>query len=225
MDHHWESYGFYAPAVTPYAEFDLFCRIKQAGGDDWMEIEDPYRYIGESTVYASKPKLLINASGDQFFMPDALRYYWNDIPGTKHVRIMPNSSHGMDEGDTYDQVLATAIAWGKNVKDGNANPSYNWTCNVDGSITMTTGSTPSGGVKLWQATNPNARDFRVESIGTVWTSTTVPGTTSFTGYCPPPAQGWTAFFLEADFGNDHKYTSEIVVTPDTLPFAGTHCMP
>jgi len=41
---------------------------------------------------------------------------------------------------------------------------------------------------------------------------------------PPPAQGWTAYFVEVDFCGDQKYTSEIVITPTTLPFAGTHCM-
>ncbi|MCX5772081.1 MAG: PhoPQ-activated protein PqaA family protein [Candidatus Hydrogenedentes bacterium] len=226
MDHHWESYGFYAPAVDPYSAFDLFCRIKCPTGVDWMEIEDPYRYFGESTTVSNKPKCLVNASGDQFFCTDSLRFYWNDIPGpgTKHVRIIPNTSHGMEEPGAYDAALATAIAWGKKVKNGAAQPVYSWVVNGDNSITVTCGSQPSGGAKLWQATNPTARDFRYELIGAAWTSTTLPGTTSFTGYCPPPAQGWTAYFVEVDFGNDEVYTSEIVIAPDILPFAGTHCL-
>ncbi|MCX5772080.1 MAG: PhoPQ-activated protein PqaA family protein [Candidatus Hydrogenedentes bacterium] len=228
MDHHWESYGFYSSAVQPYADFDLFCRLKtEPGAEDWLLIEDPYTYLGTSSTIANKPKLLINASGDQFFMPDSLQYYWNDIPGpgTKHVRIIPNASHGMEEGDSFNQALYTALAWGTKVDDGAAQPVYNWTVDANG-ITVTCGSTPSGGAVMWQATNPTARDFRVETIGTVWTSSALinQGNNTYVGYCPPPAEGWTAYFVQVDFGNDEKYTSEIVITPDILPFAGTHCL-
>jgi PhoPQ-activated pathogenicity-related protein len=192
---------------------------------NWMNIEDPYQYFGESATLSNKPKLMINASGDQFFCTDSLRFYWNAIPGpgTKHVRIIPNASHGMEEPGTYDAALATAMAWGKKVKSGSAQQVYSWVVNGDNSITVTTGTTPSGGVKLWQATNPTARDFRFELIGAAWTSTTLPGTTSFTGYCPAPAQGWTAYF-EVDFGSDEIYTTQVVINPDTLPFDGTHCL-
>ena len=227
MDHHWESYGFYSSAVEPYAAFDLFCRIKIPPADDWKIIEDPYSYLGVSTVIANKPKLLINASGDQFFMPDSLQYFWNDIPGpgTKHVRIIPNASHGMEEGDSFDQALNTALAWAGKVDDNVAQPVYNWTVDGNG-ITVTCGSTPSGGAVMWQATNPTARDFRVETIGTVWTSSPLydQGGNTYVGYCPAPAEGWTAYFVQVDFGNNEIYTSEIAITPNVLPFAGTHCL-
>ncbi len=226
MDHHWESYGFYAPAVDPYSAFDLFCRIKCPAGVDWMNIEDPFCYFGESATISNKPKLMINASGDQFFCTDSLRFYWNQVPGpgTKHCRVIPNASHGMEEGDSFDQALATAMAWGTKVKDNAAQPVYSWVVNGDNSITVTCGSQPSGGARLWQATNPTARDFRYELIGGVWTSSVLPGTTTFTGYCPPPAEGWTAYFVEVDFGSDQKYTTQVVINPDTLPFDGTHCL-
>ncbi len=227
MDHHWESYGFYAPAVDPYAAFDLFCRIKVPPADDWKQIEDPYEYFGESTVIANKPKLLVNASGDQFFCTDSLRFYWNDIPGpgAKHVRVMPNASHGMEEGTSFDDALATFSSWASNVKNGAANKPYSWVVNPDNSITMTCGQTPSS-VVLWQATNPNGRDFRYELIGGVWTSSPLydQGGNTYVGYCPPPAQGWTAYFVQADFGNDEIYTTQVVINPDVLPFEGTHCL-
>ena len=123
-----------------------------------------------------------------------------------------------------DQALATAMAWGTKVKNGAAQQVYSWTVDANNVITVTCGSTPSGGAKLWQATNPTARDFRYELIGGVWASTVLSGSTTFTGYCPPPAQGWTAYFVEVDFGSDEKYTTQVVINPDTLPFDGTHCL-
>ena len=110
------------------------------------------------------------------------------------------------------------------MKNGNANASYTWTVQADNSILFTTGSTPDS-IVMWQATNANARDFRYESIGAAWTSTALAnqGNNTYLGYCPPPAQGWTAYFVEAKFG-DQIYTSRIVVNPDVEPYEGTHCM-
>jgi PhoPQ-activated pathogenicity-related protein len=165
-------------------------------------------------------------------MPDAAQFYWNAIPGpgAKHLRYMPNCSHGFEQEGKFDAALTSAIAWAKNVKNNAANPSYNWTVGPSG-ITVTCGSTPSS-VVMWQATNPNARDFRVFSgdgvigFGEGFTSSPLvnQGNNTFVGYCPPPAQGWTAYFVEVNFGSDHIYTSEIVVTPNYLPFAGTACL-
>jgi PhoPQ-activated pathogenicity-related protein len=225
MDHHWDTYGFYAPAVQPYADFDLFCRMKTNPlGAACLQIIDPFAYLNETSAY-NKPKLIAGASGDQFFLPDAMKYYYNSIPGMKHVRYMPNTDHSMEPSGAFDSLLTSAMAWAGNVKNGNANPVYSWTIGANNTITLTTGSTPSS-VTLWQATNPNARDFRYESIGAAWTSTALPnqGNNTYVGYCPPPAQGWTAFFVEVNFGSDHIYSSQIVVNPDVEPFDGTHCL-
>lgn len=224
MDHHWDTYGFYAPAVQPYADFDLFCRMKSPIGDNCLQIIDPYQYLGESATY-NKPKLICGASGDQFFLPDAMQYYYNAIPGPKHVRYMPNTDHSMEPNDAFDSLLTSAMAWATNVKNGSANPTYSWSILPNRAIQLTTGSTPSS-VTLWQATNPTARDFRYEAVGPIWTSSALSdqGGNTYVGYCPPPATGWTAYFVEVNFGSDHIYTSEIVVNPDVEPFDGTHCL-
>jgi PhoPQ-activated pathogenicity-related protein len=78
-------------------------------------------------------------------------------------------------------------------------------------------------VKLWQATNPNGRDFRLETVGEIYTSSTLYGSGNvYTGYCPPPAQGFTAYFVEATWGSQ-KFTSAVNITPNTFPFDGQGC--
>ena len=79
-------------------------------------------------------------------------------------------------------------------------------------------------VNLWQATNPNARDFRVDTIGKAWTSTPLvaemPG--SYIGSVPKPKKGFTAFFVEMVYASGGRYpfkfTTEVSVVPDVLPF-------
>ena len=52
------------------------------------------------------PKLIINATGDQFFVPDPSRLYFDDLPGEKHLRYVPNADHSMRQTDVDESVLA-----------------------------------------------------------------------------------------------------------------------
>ena len=58
-----------------------------------MKIEEPYEYRDRLTM----PKLLLNASGDQFFLPDSSQFYFDDLRGEKHLRYVPNTSHSLDK--------------------------------------------------------------------------------------------------------------------------------
>ena len=86
---------------------------------------------------------------------------------------------------------------------------------------VTAKTTPSE-VKLWQATNPEARDFRMETLGPKWQSTMLnPEGGGYVGKVAAPAKGWTAFFVELTFpGGNHapfKFTTQVRVVPDVLP--------
>ena len=81
-------------------------------------------------------------------------------------------------------------------------------------------------VLLWQMTNRTARDFRVETEGRRYTSSAVSASADglFRALVPAPATGWTAYFMELTFDvgatSPLKLTTEISITPDTLPFIG-----
>jgi PhoPQ-activated pathogenicity-related protein len=80
-------------------------------------------------------------------------------------------------------------------------------------------------VKLWQITNPSARDFRLTTIGARWTSTPLnPGAQGeYSAKVASPKRGWTAYMIELTFpgvggSGPFKFTTGVKVTPDTLPF-------
>jgi PhoPQ-activated pathogenicity-related protein len=78
-------------------------------------------------------------------------------------------------------------------------------------------------VLLWQATNPKARDFRLETIGAVWTSKLVTGENGiYSVAMAEPAAGYTAFFLELTYPGVSDapmvFTTEVMVTPNTYPY-------
>ena len=44
------------------------------------------------------PKLLVNAAGDQFFIPTSSQFYFDELPGEKYLRYVPNADHNVSEG-------------------------------------------------------------------------------------------------------------------------------
>ena len=93
----------------------------------------------------------------------------------------------------------------------------------DGSIRLSVTDQPAE-VSLWQATNPDARDFRLAALGGVWTSRLIggDGKGAYIGRIRPPERGWTAFFIELtyqlDNGRKIKFTTGVRVLPETLPY-------
>ncbi len=220
---HWEAYGFYSDAIADYVEFDLFCRMESPEAENLLTIIDPHEYKNRYTM----DKLIINSAGDQFFLPDSSQSYFNDLPFPKLMRYTPNTDHRQsDEG-----ILLSAISWISDVSSEILHPEFSWTPEPDGSIRVEAMDKPKA-VKLWQATNPDARDFRLETIGAAWTNTELEDTGDglYIGAVSPPSSGWTAYFVEliyhqpGIFAADQVYTTDIQVTPDALPFEGTHCI-
>ena len=214
--HHWEAYGFYAPAVRDYEEQGVMDWQGTKEYRDLMKIEEPYEYRDRFTM----PKLLINATGDQFFLPDSSQFYFDDLPGTKYLRYIPNADHSLKDTDAVD----TLAAWHHAILHRTPLPRFSWTVEGGDSIRVRTVD-QSVSVKLWQATNPNARDFRVETLGKVWTSSELAdqGGGVYVAKVPKPDKGWTAFVVELTYRPEGspaplKFTTQVKVVPDILPF-------
>lgn len=214
--HHVAAYGFYAQAIGDYVRHGLKARMDDPRTRLLYEIEDPYSYRDRLTM----PKFVVNAAGDQYFPPDSSQFYYGDLPGEKYLRYVPNADHSLRDSDALDSV----IAFYQSVLAGTPRPKYSWTFESDGSIRVTS-ETPPKAVTLWQATNPKARDFRVLSIGKAYQSRSLSeqGPNNFVAKIDPPAEGWTAFFVELtyDIGQSLplKLTTAVRILPDTLPYA------
>ncbi|WP_051497279.1 PhoPQ-activated pathogenicity-related family protein, partial [Candidatus Contendibacter odensensis] len=220
--HHWEAYGFFAPALKDYVEFDLPCRVQTPQGKALLQVVDPYSYRNR---YTTLPKLILNATGDQFFITDSSRFYYADLPDPKWLRYTPNTDHKQGE-----DTIINALSWMDDILDHKTSPQIPWTLEENGALRVSP-TTPPKQVRLWQATNSSARDFRLEAIGPVWTSQVLQPNAdgSYVGIVQAPATGWTAFLIEVTFATagviepDQVYTTGVQITPDTLPYAGTAC--
>lgn len=212
MMHHYAAYGFWAPSIGDYTAFRIMDWNGTPEYKKLMKIEEPYEYRDRLTM----PKFIINAAGDQFFLPDSSQFYFNDLPGVKYLRYVPNADHSLRGSDAYLTLEACYNAAVYNVPL----PGIAWTLEDDGAIKATTKDKPSK-VMLWKATNPDARDFRLETFGPRYQGSTLSdqGGGVYVGKVPTPAKGWTAFFIEFTFPGGtaapFKFTTQVRVVPDT----------
>ena len=215
MRHHRAAYGFYSDAIAPYEKMNIFERLGSPKGDELSGIVDPYSYIDRLDM----PKLVINGSGDQFFLSDSSRFYFHDLIGQKSLRYIPNTDHKLN-GSARDSLAAFYLS----ILESKPMPEFSWSISPgNGRIVVETSTVPQA-VKVWRADNPSVRDFRLETIGPVWRSLPLVANEAggYVANVDVPSKGWTAFFVELTFdaghGMSHVLTTDISVVPDRLPF-------
>jgi PhoPQ-activated pathogenicity-related protein len=215
FNHHFRAYGFWAPAVKDYEDLQLMKWMGRPQFRALMAIEDPYGYRERFTM----PKYLINSAGDQFFLPDSWQFYFDDLPGEKYLRYVPNTDHSLKNPD----VAESLGAFFSQVITSTPRPQFTWAIDKSGTIRVQTKTTPTS-VSLWTATNTTARDFRLENIGPAYTSSTLTEQRKgeYVVKATKPPQGWTASFVEMRYPSGTKFplvfTTGVTITPDTLPF-------
>jgi uncharacterized protein (TIGR03437 family) len=128
-------------------------------------------------------------------------------------------SHSFEERKA--DLIGSTLAWAAAVIHGAPLPRFSWQLPEDGRILLNT-TDPPAEVRLWQASNPTARDFRLETIGAAWRSSIVASSGGvYEGSAPAPSRGWTAYFLEMTYPSGGpfplRFSTPVRVVPDTLP--------
>ncbi|MEZ6047102.1 MAG: PhoPQ-activated protein PqaA family protein [Planctomycetaceae bacterium] len=222
MLHHFESYGFWASPIKDYVHHQIMARMAEPRLQELYELIDPYYYRDRLEI----PKLVMNATGDQFFLPDSSQFYWDDLKGDKYLRYVPNTDHGLGDSDALESLICFYFLMTHNQQI----PNIDWEVQEDGSLVLTPSIQPEE-VRLWQANNPTGRDFRLGRIGPAYTSSVIESDADgkYVGRGDIEQSGWTAYFLEAtfDLGRNHlgqklthKLTTQVKVMPDKEPFKG-----
>ena len=184
------------------------------------------------------PKYEIGALGDEFFMPDAVKYFWDDLPGQKYLRMVPNAEHSM-VGHVYD-VLSGAEQFYMLIYYNNTQnlPDYSWEISADGTtITVTTSQTANiTSAKVYTSLNNPQRDWRLITCTdgphcinvALWAPHDLqpisPGVYTYT--LEMPAEGlYSAFIIELEYQfydlRDRvpmKITSNVSIIPTTFPY-------
>ncbi|ECI1203443.1 PhoPQ-regulated protein, partial [Salmonella enterica subsp. enterica serovar Saintpaul] len=185
-------------------------KIKSPAFTQLRQIIDPLRYL--NTIYQPRlaiPKYIINASGDDFFVPDNTRFYYSKLPGVKSLRIVPNMNH----------YSINQFAEGSLVPFINRFQSKKTLPQLIDLIhhhllTVYFSEAPVKVVR-WTANNPNARDFRY-ACGIRYQPLTIdsPVNNKISITLNEPKTGWEATYIEATFNDGYVATSQVYITPD-----------
>ncbi|MDB5027971.1 MAG: PhoPQ-activated pathogenicity-related protein PqaA type, partial [Candidatus Eremiobacteraeota bacterium] len=215
--HAYRVYGSWPAALRPYEKMGIMKWLGTPQLEALLKIEDPYAYRERLTI----PKLIVNATGDQFFAPDSSQFYIGGLLGENYLRYVPNTDHSLS-GATID-AAQTGLAFLDSIIAGTPRPRFSWRAESGGTVRVRSATKPSA-VKLWQAVNEHARDFRLQTIGRAFHSTELRDRGGFTyaGTVAPPAHGFVAYFVELTYagprGEPFTVTTGVQVVPDILPF-------
>jgi PhoPQ-activated pathogenicity-related protein len=217
IGHEYRCYGTWPASLDSYVKFGIVDWFGTPQLRALAEIEDPYSYRSRYTM----PKLIVNAAGDQFFVPDSSQFYFDDLPQKKYLRYLPNTDHSLSGlgGSAADTVLAFCYS----IIDNMPLPSMTW--HFEGTDTIVVhASAAASTARMWEAVNSKARDFRVETIGKAFNYHDLvnAGNNTYVGRIAVPPHGWRSFFVELTFptssGKQFKTTTQVRVVPEALPF-------
>jgi PhoPQ-activated pathogenicity-related protein len=242
----WRAYGNWSFALKDYVHYDImnFLFTAPAGAQAIADVTGPLTYIKRFTF----PVWNIIACGDEFTLPDSPRFWWNLLPGEKHLRAIPNAEHSM-AGHSFD-IVSDIMAFYKLFVHNIPRPTVDWTLVHAGasgaaSITVNTSMVPKTAKMWWADTvaSTGLRDFRLVTCFDIsclqpvaWFPvdlTAVSGgdanstLTTFVGERTAPAVGWTGFLVQLDFEIDvpamnekvwWRISTEVNIVPDVFPF-------
>jgi PhoPQ-activated pathogenicity-related protein len=217
LEHHFNSYGFYAEALSSYLKQDIPERIRSPEGQMLKQLVDPISYQTALTM----PHYILNATGDEFFLPDASEEYIHQIPGEVLQRLVPNTNHTFE--GKRPEILQGLIAWYQLQLEHAPRPVISWQIDQYGVLEVSSDQKPMV-AKLWQAFNPEARDFRYPVLGKAWKSRVITPDREgvYRVRLEVPEQGYNAFLVELTLpgmaGQPQVYTTSVFITPDDEPF-------
>ncbi|EPS8307795.1 PhoPQ-activated protein PqaA family protein, partial [Salmonella enterica subsp. enterica serovar Typhimurium] len=202
LEHMYQSYGKNWPvAFYPYYNQGI---DQQVGTDKFarlMRLEDPLTYLNTDMGDRLKiDKYIINASGDDFYVPDNSHFYYGLLPGSKSLRVVPNSTHN-GILSVAEQSLITFV---NRFQEKQKLPEIteNVQSRGDGKKELVVNfSEKPVAILQWTARNPAARDFRY-ACDIKYNSVPVSlatGDNTLSISLTTPDSGWQATYIEATF--------------------------
>ncbi|KAI0219842.1 Autocrine proliferation repressor protein A [Lamellibrachia satsuma] len=182
------------------------------------------------------PTMMVDGTGDQFFLPDASHIFFNALPGPKYIQMMPNHDHSLSP---LRDIVRVMEAFTIRIVTGCRFPQVSWQLietATGGKIVFKSSGVRPLCVRSWFAytTSDIRRDFRAnfglkaKKSYIHWNtrSVRVQGCGVYVSEFYKPKRGWLAFLIEAVYygplGNWLTLTSEVNIIPNTFPYPPCH---
>lgn len=218
LTHTQQAYGGSWPlALQDYHREGITAQFETEAFGKLEKIVDPLRYLDRSqAARLAVPKYLVHAGNDEFFLPDNSRFYYDQLPGQKTLRVVPNAGHGGIRPLAAELFTGAIRRWQAGLPWPQLGSALK---QVDGrSVLSLQMAEQPVQLTRWTAVNPQARDFR-QPCGIQYVASDLPLPAAGVLELPldTPPQGWAASFVEARFADGMVATSQVHVLPDRYP--------
>jgi PhoPQ-activated pathogenicity-related protein len=211
LDYQLETWGAYSPQIQDYVDLGIPQDVHTQQGQAITTMIDPYSYRQKLTM----PKLILLGTNDPYWPVDAIKNYYNDIPGENFILYVPNAGHDLDGGE---KALQTLSAFFDNTLNHRIYPACSWNVHVTvEGVDLYVRGTGGQLIKayLWAA-NSDDRDFRDEHWSASGLPTSPDGTVSTT--IAFPDSGYKAFYIDLEYpdnyGGTYVKSTRMFVTDD-----------
>nr|WP_267436257.1 PhoPQ-activated protein PqaA family protein [Erwinia psidii] len=218
LQHMYRSYGKNWPiAFYSYYKQGIDQQLYTNEFASLMTLEDPLAYLNtKAGNRLNIDKYIINASGDDFYVPDNSHFYYNQLPGTKSLRVVANSTHNGVLSVTEQSLITFVNRFQQRQKLPEITEKIQKGRSGGEKLTVRFSEKPAA-VLRWTAKNPVARDFRY-ACNVKYNSTPVgqpaDGRKALSIPLTTPDSGWQATFVEATFSDGYVATTQVYITPD-----------
>lgn len=145
----------YSPQINDYVELGIVQEVETGAGPEIARMIDPYAYRADLDM----PKLIVIGTNDEYWPVDAIKHYYNDIPGQNSIIYLPNAGHDLGGGEAA--IRAISAFFGQMLRKETP-PVCQWEISYDESgAELAVTATPDQlmSAALWSADSPD-RDFR-----------------------------------------------------------------
>ncbi|PLK45135.1 PhoPQ-activated pathogenicity-related family protein [Emticicia sp. TH156] len=94
LDYQFKSYGEYSIQIEDYTKLGIPQSTDSKEGRALTTMIDPYSYRKKLTI----PKIIFIGTNDEYWTVDAIKHYYDQIPGKNMIHYTPNAGHDLAGG-------------------------------------------------------------------------------------------------------------------------------
>lgn len=202
LNYQYESYGEYSEQINDYVKLGIPQGTATEDGKTINDMIDPFSYRSNLTV----PKMIFIGTNDEYWTVDAIKFYYDKIPGKNLIHYTPNVGHSLGGGKQAFEALGAFF--GTTIMNKEY-PLATWKVkptNENLSFEITPDTTDLVEATLWHTTSSD-RDFR----NNLWLSRNIkldslPNIRVMISF---PKKGFQAFYLDLKYNgpNGGTYTT------------------
>jgi PhoPQ-activated pathogenicity-related protein len=189
IPYHVEAWGDYSVQIKDYVDLGIAQKTNTPEGMEIVEMIDPFSYKEKLTM----PKLIFNGTNDPYWPVDAVKHYFDRLPGENYLHYVANAGHGL--GDKKQVMKALSAFFGETLQ-GKKYPACSWaTEENERGVQLKVKTSPDrlAGILLWKADSDD-RDFRDNHFVSEPIEMTNKEIVEIT--IPYPESGFRAFYVD-----------------------------